>query len=196
MKKTKNVHAIVDGFIKDRVIGEDDRVAALVLVGALQAGATKKAVRSVTGLSYAAMAESFDRFVANRIFVNGKVAIEHIGHDHADDLVGDARTADETKPSGPFVIDARFPKLISGDDDDGRAVRDVTTGKVVGSLARKIEWQDIGHASARYTAKVTGYVVTDFWADGDGETTYATLAEAMRAVRAAWPGLTVAKASA
>lgn len=98
---------------------------------------------------------------------------------------------DEAKPPGPYTIDARFPKLINGSDDDGRDIRDAT-GKVLGTLSRKVEWVDVGHASARYSAKVTGYVVTDWWAD-EAETTYPTLALAMQAARAAFPGLTVAK---
>ena len=97
----------------------------------------------------------------------------------------------DAKPPGPYTIDARFPKLINGSDDDGRDIRDAT-GKVLGTLARRVEWVDVGHASARYSARVTGYVVTDWWAD-ESETTYPTLAEAMKAARAAFPGLTVAK---
>jgi len=60
-------------------------------------------------------------------------------------------------------IEPKFPKLTTGNDDDGRTIYS-DGGKTLGVIVREIDWIDVGTRSVSYKPKITGYRV-EFWRD-------------------------------
>lgn len=84
MVNANEIKVAVSGLVEAKAIGEDDRLVATVLLGALYAGAEQSKIVDATGLTANAVAPVFQRFADSGVFTtDGKVATEFVGHDGA-----------------------------------------------------------------------------------------------------------------